>query len=149
MTVLDFGAGGGQTGLALHTLGFRVSFAELYSQSFNWLTWRLHERRLNLPVYCLDMANIEIPKHDVVICFDVIEHCEPDEQLRLMHQCADYGGTVFMNLISDNKHDKLHFPVDVKALTQYANDNWPTWAKDYYEGKQRLLIYGEGVHTSE
>ena len=40
-TVIDYGAGGGQIGLALHFLGYRVSFADIPSQSLLWLIFRL------------------------------------------------------------------------------------------------------------
>ena len=152
VTVLDYGAGGGQLGLALHTLGFVVSFADMNSQSLNFLQWRLRERRLNLPVYILDMPDLEIPHHDVCACFDVIEHCDPDAQLSIIHKCAEIGDTVFVNLIRDDreKSHKLHFPIDMDGLTNYVSANWPTWYQDYYPDdngvfRQRLLIYGEGV----
>ena len=146
-SIIEVGAGGGQLGLALHTFGYKVSFADLYSQSFNFLTWRLHKRGLELPVYCLDFASVEIPQHDVAICFDVMEHCEPDEQLRLLHRLADMGKSVMVNLIADDAHAGLHFPVDFDKITSHCEEHWTTWWKNYYDGRQRLLIYGDGVRA--
>lgn len=147
ISILDFGCGGGQVGLALNTLGYKVSFADLYSLSLTFLIWRLRERRLDLPVYVLDFGDIEIPHQDIVICLDVIEHCDPDEQLRIIHQCASIGGAVFMNLIrgSGDEIPGLHFEVDIDKITDYVSANWKCWAKDYYDGKQRLLIFGDGL----
>ncbi len=156
LTILEYGAGGGQLGLALHTLGYVVSFADMNSQSLNFLMWRLRERRLNLPVYILDTPNLEIPRHDVCTCFDVIEHCDPDTQLSIIHKCAEIGETVFMNLIRGNgtELDKLHFAVDVDKITEYVFANWPAWYQDYWlddDGvfRQRLLIYGDGVAVNK
>lgn len=158
VTLLEYGSGGGQLGLALHTLGFIVSFADMNSQSMNFLQWRLRERRLNLPVYMLDMPDLEIPHQDVCTCFDVIEHCDPDTQLSIIHKCAEIGSTVFMNLIRDDRSasHKLHFPVDIDKITDYVFTNWSgkAWFQDYYADdngvfRQRLIIYGEGLELNK
>ena len=152
--VLDVGSGGGQLGLALHTLGFDVSFADLYSESFKFLAWRLRRRQLNRPMYLLD-TNSDIPLHDVVICFDVMEHLVIEEQHILIHQCAEWGRNVFMNLIRGDGHDieGVHHPVDVEGITEYVGRTWNMWWKDYYPTKdgvyrQRLMVYGEGVQEN-
>ena len=152
VSLIEVGAGGGQLGLAFHTMGFDVSFADLYSLSQNFLLWRLRQRHLNLPVYVLDMEDMKIPKHDVAVCFDVIEHCNPDEQVSLIHRCAELGSAVFMNLIRGDgtELDSLHFAVDIPALTEYVNSHWTATWTDYYPddkgARQRLLIYGDGVN---
>ena len=145
-SVLDYGAGGGQVGLALHALGYRVSFADLHSQSLMFLMWRLRERKLDLPVFMIN-SGTTIPHHDIVICFDVIEHCDPDTQLEIIHKVSNLGSSVFMNLIrgSGNEIPGLHFEVDIDKITDYVSANWKCWWKDYYDGRQRLLIFGDGV----
>lgn len=156
VTLIEIGAGGGQLGLAFHTLGFDVSFADLHSFSQQFLLWRLRQRKLNLPVYTLDMADVEIPKHDVAVCFDVMEHCDSEEQFRLMHRCAEMGNSVFMNLIRGDGSELggLHFAVDIDKLTAYAVAHWKTAWLDYYPDtggvyRQRLLIYGNGVSNEK
>ena len=157
LTLIDVGAGGGQVGLAFHTLGFNVSFADIYGQSLLWLLWRLKERRLELPVYVLDEPFEEkVPKSDVAICFDVIEHIKPEEQTKFLSRLANMGNAVFVNLIRGDGTELpgLHSAVDADYLTEYCLEHWPCWAKDYYpndEGvfRQRLLIYGAGVTLSE
>ena len=146
-SILDYGAGGGQIGLALHTLGYRVSFADLYSQSLMFLIWRLQERKLDLPVFMISDDAI-IPHHDMVVCFDVIEHCNPDTQMTVIHKTAELGSSVFMNLIrgSGDELSGLHFEVDIDKITDYISANWKCWWKDYYDGRQRLLIFGDGVN---
>lgn len=147
-SILEYGAGGGQMGLALHTLGYRVSFADLYSQSLLFLLWRLRERRLDLPIYVLGEGVI-IPHHDIVICFDVIEHCELQMQLDILDKLAEIGSGVFVNLIRGDggENPGLHFEVDVEKLTEHVCQRHKCWFGDYYEGKQRLLIYGDAVDT--
>lgn len=146
-SLLDYGAGGGQIGLALHTLGYRVSFADLYSQSLMFLVWRLQQRKLDLPVYVID-DNASIPHHDMVVCFDVIEHCTSDVQLEVIHKTAELGSSVFMNLIrgDGNEIPDLHFEVDINKITGYVSANWKCWWQDYYGGRQRLLIFGDAVN---
>lgn len=153
-SVLDYGSGGGQIGLALHTLGYKVSFADLYSQSSLFLSWRLRRRGLNLPVYLLDFASVVIPHHNIAVCFDVIEHCDHDEQLRIIHHLADLADSVFINLIrgTGGEIPGLHFEVNPEELTSYISNLWPCWSSDYYKDdsgvyKQRLIIYGEKVRV--
>ena len=155
-SLIEIGSGGGQLGLAMHTLGFNVSFADLYGESFKFLTWRLKDRRLERPVYLLDFGDFEIPKHDIAVCFDVMEHLDPDEQKRLVHRCADLGTNVFMNLIHDERAfmDDVHFPLDTENLTDYIYNLYPSmWWADYYPDdkgnfRQRLVIFGDGVSRS-
>ena len=145
-SILDYGSGGGQVGLALHTLGYRVSFADLYSQSLMFLVWRLQERKLDLPVFAISDEMV-IPHHDMVVCFDVIEHCDPDMQMTVIHKTADLGSSVFMNLIrgSGDEIPGLHFEVNIDKITDYVSANWKCWWKDYYGDRQRLLIFGDGM----
>src|SRR3990167_4603438 len=137
VSVIDVGSGGGQIGLALHTLGFKVSFADIYSKSFEWLLFRLRERRLNLPVYMIDLAGEQIPTHDFALCFDVIEHLGMADQEDLICRLAGYGRTVFVNLIRDDRDEMsgVHSHVDFEGLTTFVSLRWPTWARDYYPDK--------------
>ena len=154
-SVIDYGSGGGQDGLALHTLGYKVSFADIHSFSLMFLLWRLKERRLDLPVYMLDFSE-EIPKHDIAICFDVVQHLAPDEQLRLFHRLMDVANCAFVNLIrgDGSELNGLHFAVDAEHLTKYIGDHWKVWHKDYYPDdrggyKQRLIVFGDTLEMAE
>ena len=155
-SIIDVGSGGGQVGLALHTLGYNVSFADLYSESAKFLAWRLAERRINRPLYLLDIRGVDIPVHDIAICFDVIEHLAPEGQHNLIHRCAELGRTVFMNLIHDERKimNGVHYMVDTESLTEYIADSWPIWYQDYYPDgngnfRQRLVVYGNGIQENQ
>ena len=157
--VIDIGSGGGQTGLALHTLGFDVSFADIYSESAKFLAWRLYQRRLNRPIYLLNLSDTEIPFHDVVTCFDVMEHLNPAVQLDTIDKCASVGNNVFMNLIRTDLGGggikNVHKNVSVEQLTDYIYSKWPSMSyEDFYPNddgiyRQRLVVYGSGVKRIE
>jgi len=149
VSFLEVGAAGGQLGLALHTLGFRVSFADIYSRSILWLLWRLHGRRLNLPVYILEDGWDKIPHHQIASAFDVIEHLSPEDQIGLLENLAATADTVLVNLIrgDGSELEGLHFEVDIDGLTQYCEEHWKTAHFDFYPDesgvpRQRLLVYG-------
>jgi len=151
-SVIDVGAGGGQLGLALHTLGFDVAFADIAGRSWNWLHWRLLNRRLNLPLYVWDSPDCEIPKHNFAICFDVLEHLSEEDQHKLLIRLEAVGSNVMTNLIIDHREEMggVHFDVNPMALVEWIKQRWTCWYQPYYpdengEPRQWLLIYGEGV----
>lgn len=154
LTVLDYGAGGGAIGLALHALGYQVSFADVAGKSLAFLRWRLKRRGLRLPVYNLSLPEDteRIPWHDAVVCFDVIEHLRPKQQRELLTRLGQIGGVSFVNLIRGDgtELDGLHFEVNAEELTDYISLKYPCVWKDYYPDaagvfRQRLLMFGMSV----
>uniref|UniRef100_A0A6M3KKG4 Putative methyltransferase n=1 Tax=viral metagenome TaxID=1070528 RepID=A0A6M3KKG4_9ZZZZ len=155
VSILEVGPGGGQLGLALHTFGFRVGFAELLSTSALYLVWRLRNRQIDLPVYIIDAEPCDIPKYNVVIAFDVIEHIEThDDQVKLLDRMSEWGEMVMVNLLCNDPLPGVHHDVDVPRLTEHLLAKLPgkTWFGDFYPddhgvSRQRLLIYGDGVKS--
>lgn len=154
VSLIDVSAGGGQLGLAFHSLGIIVPFADIVGVSLNFLEWRLRRRGLGqLKVYAWNINQTQIPKHDIAVCFDTLEHLSEDDQLGMLHDLGDVGKTVFVNLLrEDGALDGLHTNVDFDKICDYAKSMYGekvVW-RDYYpdkEGKprQRLLIYGEAI----
>jgi hypothetical protein len=149
LRVLDYGAGGGQMGLALHFLGYRVSFADIYGQSLTWLCYRLRALKLDLPVYPIDEPTLEIPHQHIALCFDVLEHLEPEVQKQTLERLGKLADIVFVNLIrdTDDSHKGIHQALDFQELTDFVASKWKCIVEDFYpdeEGKarQRLLMYG-------
>lgn len=147
--ILDYGAGGGQTGIALHFMGYRVSFADIYGSSLIWLSYRLRALKLDLPIYAIDEPTLEIPHQNVAICFDVIEHLTPEVQRETLIRLGGLADLVFVNLVrdADETHKGVHQVLDFQELTDFVSSKWGCSAEDFYpdkEGKprQRLLIYG-------
>ena len=154
VTLLDVGSGAGQLGLAFHALGFHVSLADVLSRSMLFAEWRLRKHGLDtIPIFELDQnANWfpPVPPHQIVTCFDVLEHLEPAVQKRLLAWMGEIGGLVFANLIIDDSHPGMHLPIDVDDLVAHVQKKWQAELSDYYPGKdnkprQHLLIYGSGV----
>jgi hypothetical protein len=147
LSVLDYGAGGGQVGIGLHYLGFKVSFADIPSRSLMWLMWRLRKQRLDLPVYAIS-PDIEIPHHHVVLCFDVLEHLHEATREATLIRLGELGSIVFVNLVRDEHGIKdVHIPLDFEAITAFVRERWDCEAEDFYPDangipRQRLLIYG-------
>jgi hypothetical protein len=151
-SVIDVGAGGGQLGLALHTLGWRVSFADIFGRSWTWLNWRLQHRRLFLPLYIWNAVDVVIPRHNFALCFDVMEHLTPDEQHKLLENLAIVGEIVMVNLVIETRDMAMHTKINAQAITDWIGERWNGWATPYYpdehgEPRQWLLIYGDGVNT--
>ena len=150
-TIIDYGAGGGQVGIGLHFLGYNVSFADVPSQSLSWLMFRLRALKLDLPIYMID-KDIEIPKHDVAICFDVMEHIPPKYHEATLERLAKIGSIVFVNLIrNEGKLPGIHCDVDIEGLTAFVKERWGCHFEDHYPDedgvpRQRLLIYGNVTH---
>lgn len=152
-TLIDVGAGGGQIGLAFHELGFHVSWADIEGRSIAWLMWRLARRHIDRPVFILDARTVPlIPRHDIAVCFDVLEHLDLNAQLDLLDNLARWADVVFVNLIRDDRPETqgIHTSVDFERVGAYVHSKWNGVERDYYpdaQGKprQRLLIYGEGV----
>ena len=147
LSVLDYGAGGGQVGIGLHYLGYKVSFADIPSASLMWLMWRLRKLRLDLPVYAIH-PDIEIPHHDAVLCFDVLEHLPETTRESILIRLGEIGSIVLVNLVRDEEGTEgVHHALDFEAVTAFVRSRYPMCAEDFYPGKdgkprQRLLIYG-------
>lgn len=113
LKLLDYGCGVGSDGLKFQAAGYEVSFADLEGKSLEFLRWRLEQRGLKNKVYSVD-----IPKHDLVYAFDVIEHFadykEPLEKL------AGLGKTVFVNLLT-RVSGGLHYAHSVNEVTEWIN----------------------------
>lgn len=150
LSLIDVGSGSGQFGLAMHTLGFRVSFADVWSQSVKFLIWRLKERRLDLPIFVLNDPKTEIPQHNLATCFDVLEHIPGlEEQKKMLDRLGEMAGAVFVNLVRGESH-AMHFGLDFEALTKHVLDKWAGAAEDFYPdengvARQRLLTYGDDI----
>jgi 2-polyprenyl-3-methyl-5-hydroxy-6-metoxy-1,4-benzoquinol methylase len=159
-TLIDVGAGGGQVGLAFHALGYRVSFADVQSESLTFLMYRLHSRGLDLPVYDLSSGQ-EIPMHNIAICFDVLEHIRESERWAAIDGLTKMGEVVFANLVREEESEKgtnlvadgVHYPLDMDEVRDYVVGKYQTRWQDYYPDKngvprQRLLVFtGMGVKT--
>jgi len=157
-SVLVVGGGSGQLGLALHTLGFKVSFADNFGQSLYFLAWRLRRRKLNRPIYILDDIDTVISEHHLAVCLDFIGRIEHQgRRLALLDRLADLGKIVMVNL----PYQKGSGPrpvIDPIGLANYVTAKYGCFIEDYFspyrdgikpiEGAQpweRLLIYGKTV----
>lgn len=151
-SVIDVFAGGGQLGLALHTLGFQVSFTDLDSRSLDWLRWRLDQRDLLLSAYSWDTERDQIPLHDFAVCFDVLEHLTPQEQRDLLERLSNLGRVVLVNLIVDRRPEMahVHLEVDPVDLIQWIKERWtgitwPYFPDEMGEPRQWLVAFGKGL----
>lgn len=151
-TLIDVGAGSGEDALLFHHAGFMVSVADIYGRTFSFLDWRMRRHGID-KIYVWDSpVGEKIPEHDVAICYDVLEHLNPEQQRKLIDALCLVGKSVFVNLIrADESMDGLHFPVDFEDLTNYVVEKYPdkVWYKDFYPDekgfRQRLLAFGENV----
>lgn len=149
VTVMDVGSGGGQVGLALHTLGYRVSFADLYSQSMLFVEYRLRRRGLDLPVFFLDNKNPPM-RHQWAICFDMLEHLTEQARYRWLERLAGMADHVLVNLIGGDGTELpgLHTALDIEAVTDFISQRWKAEWGDCYPDERtgkpraRWVVFG-------
>jgi SAM-dependent methyltransferase len=152
LSILDYGCGVGQDGLALLDQGYYVTFADLPGRCQAFCQWRLAQRGYrNALIVTLDTADdARLFGHDLVYCMDLIEHLPPAEQPAMLDRLATYGAVVLVNLIDDKRADgRIHYPVDREGLTAHVRKTSVAGAWDVYvmaDGNvTRLLLYGKGV----
>lgn len=116
--VLDYGCGIGADGLRLMRRKFTPSFADYKSRCTDYLRWRLKRRGLDLKVY--DIEKDEIPRHDLLVSFDVIEHVEDVEAY--LRRVAVLGRTVAFNMPEGESRSTLHYEVDVGAAMELIEE---------------------------
>ena len=149
-SILDYGCGIGCDGIAFLNAGFTVAFADLPSRSLEFLRWRL-QQRMHLGIHIYPLApGIEIPRHDIVWCLDVLEHLPAHEHEAFLDHLATLGESVILNLIDDKTADgTVHHPVDIDHLTAHIHQRWDCVYQDYYVradgGKTRFVWYGDMV----
>ncbi len=158
VSLIDVSSGGGQLGLAFHSLGFIVSFADIVSVSLSFLEWRLRKRGLGqLKVYAWNVVQTLIPRQDIAICFDTLEHLEEKEQRSLLVDLGKVGKVVFVNLLrATGELDGLHVDVNFDKTCEFVKSLYGkkvTW-EDFYPDKagkpqQRLLVYGEVLEAKK
>ncbi len=73
-TVLDYGCGIGEDGLALLAAGCEVTFADLGCPALEYLRWRLADRGLRAEVRALEDGTDLVGGWDLGLCLDVLEH---------------------------------------------------------------------------
>ncbi len=90
-TVLDYGCGIGEDGLALLEAGCEVTFADLACPALDYLRWRLEERGLRAEVRTLTDGTDLVGAWDLGLCLDVLEHLSrPRPVLTLLAFACDH-----------------------------------------------------------
>lgn len=146
-TILDYGCGGGDDGLLFAALGFNVSLADVPCKTMDFAKWRAEKRRHSVDFYTIG-ADV-IPRHDCVWCMDVLEHFPPDKQRGLIDDLVVLGKLAIFNLVNDPAADgRVHYPVDIPALTDYCLTLGTVVWTDFYGGKVRLIML-EGRESNE
>lgn len=146
--VLDYGSGIGTDGLRMQHLGYDVAFADFDNPCSRYLRWRLARRGIEAPVYDVEQ---EVPGgHDVVLCFDVIEHVE--DPWGFLARLESLGSLVVVNLLEPEPEDDpndLHRPLPIKAIVDHAASRGLVRYR-LYHGRSHLLAYrGTGPPTSK
>lgn len=114
--LLDYGCGIGSDGLRLRAAGYDVSFADFANPSTDYLRWRLARRGLDAPVHDVER---DVPGgHDLVYCFDVLEHV--DDPFGLLARLESLADLVVVNLLEPTADDvHVHKPLPVRALLDH------------------------------
>ncbi len=115
--LLDYGCGIGSDGLRLIEAGYDVSFADFANPSVDYLRWRLARRGIEAPVHDVEQ---HVPGgHDLVYCFDVLEHV--DDPFGFLARLESLADLVVVNLLEPTPDDvHVHKPLPMKALLDHV-----------------------------
>lgn len=148
VSLLDYGCGAGDDGLLFAQAGYSVTLADVPSRTLEFCKWRAAHRITAARV--AEIGRDTLAQHDMAWCMDVLEHFPPDQHAMLLDTLGALGHVVIVNLVNDPLADHgVHYPVDQTALTDYVSRQWATWYQDYYDGKVRLLVYGDALRVTE
>jgi 2-polyprenyl-3-methyl-5-hydroxy-6-metoxy-1,4-benzoquinol methylase len=77
--ILDYGAGTGEYCIFLAQQGFKVSYCDVYGETWNFASWRFRTR--NLSVNMLKPEDEPCRKFDLIACAEVLEHVKDPPSL--------------------------------------------------------------------
>jgi GT2 family glycosyltransferase/2-polyprenyl-3-methyl-5-hydroxy-6-metoxy-1,4-benzoquinol methylase len=141
--LLDYGCGIGSDGLRLIDAGYQVDFADFDNPSVEYLRWRLKQRGLDATIFDIespaDERRFTSREHDLVYCFDVIEHVEdPVAFLARLESCADLVAVNFLEPREDDVHVHKRLPMK-ELLAHVTNRGIEHYALHY--GRSHFVIY--------
>jgi 2-polyprenyl-3-methyl-5-hydroxy-6-metoxy-1,4-benzoquinol methylase len=126
LSVYDFGAGPGSSGLFFARLGWEVSLGDISTSMLDFARWRLQKHGVNATLY--DTAKDELPAEsfDLITAFDVMVHVpDIEETLVKLRRALKPGGYLVFNI--DN-------------LPKTRRTQWHLYAEQYpILGKIRTL----------
>lgn len=136
-SLLDFGCGIGSDGLRFIDEGYQVTFADFANPSTQYLRWRLDQRNVDADIHDVEAT---VPGgHDLVYCFDVIEHV--DDPVGFLERLESLAGVVLVNFLEPAPGDThLHRPLPVDALVDRAVARGLVHHRRYH-GRSHLVAY--------
>jgi hypothetical protein len=141
--VLDYGCGIGTDGLRLLDEGYAVEFADFQNPSTDYLRWRLDRRGHDAAIY--DVTGEVAGGHDVVFCFDVIEHVH--DPFEFLSRLEALGDVVLVNFLEPDPTDThLHHALPLRKLMAHATRKG-LLHYSRYERRSHLVAYRAHGHS--
>lgn len=137
--VLDYGCGVGADGLRLARAGFTPSFADFDTECTKYLRWRLERKGRDWPVY--DIEKDDIPRHSLLVSFDVVEHIPTSEQWSFILQLAELGQRVAFNIPYGESRSTLHYKVDVLNIVEQIKETFSLFHHRVFNEFQHFVIF--------
>jgi len=116
-TILDYGCGIGEDGLALLEAGYEVTFADLECPALDYLRWRLRRHGMDAEVVTLRTGLDLRGCWDLGLCLDVLEHVpQPHHTLTLLSAACDALVLTQPGPSPEHPQHLLSVPLDVRRF---------------------------------
>lgn len=115
---LDYGSGIGSAAIVFGIAGFDVTIADVSSPLLEFAAWRCAKRGIGVQVIDLKKDGLQPGHHDVILCFDVLEHVPvPLEVAGRLREALVPRGLLFMSApFGADPERPMHIVHDRRAL---------------------------------
>ncbi len=137
--VLEYGCGIGSDGLRLAQAGYSVQFADHPGPPLTYLTWRLGDRGLLLPIY--ELGLVQLPGDlDAALCLDAAGPGR--DPVAILHQLEQVAPMVALGLFAEAPGPSPRTSVPVELLAAGTGRSHLV-ARYELSGGSLLLLYGQ------
>lgn|SRR3989344_4786912 len=140
-TILDFGCGVAENAIIAAENNFKVTIADLPSQTFNFAKWRIKKRKLNIKIIEIKSLKPLIKNYDAIVCLEVFQHLfNPLKTARHLFAHLNKGGLLFVTTRFNNPSYLMTLKKNYRLEQTFNKD----LEKIGFNLKKKLYQWGKG-----